>query len=122
MPSKGFRITGGRHKWFRGSINSPTVIGSLLASHLQIPAAHHLLVRRRRTRPQGHLIGSERLQNVKGALGVRPHPDLAAARILLVDDVLTTGATGNEAARALLNAGAAAVAIAVIARATGGEW
>jgi predicted amidophosphoribosyltransferase len=50
---------------------------------------------------------------------VQNHPDLREARLLIVDDVMTTGATVNEISKALLAAGVASVAIAVLARAVG---
>jgi predicted amidophosphoribosyltransferase len=57
----------------------------------------------------------ERRSNVRGAFECRA--DLSGKRILLVDDVLTTGATANECARVLKLHGAASVTVAVVARA-----
>jgi len=99
--------------------NSADVISSQLAARLRIPLAGQLLTRTRATKPQMELKPRERLVNVRGAFAVRPHPDLAGARILLVDDVLTTGATANEASKMLLEAGAALISVAVLARTTG---
>jgi predicted amidophosphoribosyltransferase len=56
---------------------------------------------------------------VRRAFAVRAGYHLNAAHVLLVDDVLTTGATCSDAARALRQAGAARVTVAVIARAMG---
>ncbi len=76
------------------------------------------LVRARRTDSQGGKSGSGRRRNVAGAFAV---PDtrrrqVEGRRILLIDDVLTTGATAEGCARALLAAGASAVDVAVVAR------
>ena len=60
-----------------------------------------------------------RFRNVRGAFRVRPRRYDKGSRILLVDDVLTTGATCSEAASMLKKAGAKTVAVAVIARTEG---
>lgn len=104
-----------RRAW-RGA-SSPESIGQPLARRSCAPLRPELLARRRRTRPQASLSPNQRRRNVRGAFRVRPHRDLPGACVLLVDDILTTGATMNEAARTLLAAGAARVYAAVLARA-----
>ena len=76
------------------------------------------LVRRRATASQGGKSGRGRRVNVKGAFEVPPGRArlVEGRRVLLVDDVLTTGATAEACARALLKAGARAVDLAVVAR------
>lgn len=68
----------------------------------------------RRTRDQAGLPAAERERNLRGAL--RGRPVLAGRRLLIVDDVLTTGATLREAARAATEAGGAVLGAAVLAR------
>jgi ComF family protein len=83
------------------------------------PVAPDLLARTRRTASQGHLHRSERFGNVKGAFAVRPgqRPGIQGKTVLLVDDVLTSGATVAECARTLLKAGAGKVEVLSVARA-----
>jgi ComF family protein len=100
-------------------MNGAEVLARRLARDLNLPCAPHLLVRNRRTLPQAGLTRTRRLANVSGAFRAKPDPDLAEARVLVVDDIMTTGATANEAARTLRRAGASFVAIAVLARAEG---
>jgi len=75
------------------------------------------LARIRHTPPQVHLPRTRRLENIHGAFAVTRPADIEGARILLIDDVTTTGATANEATRTLLRAGASTVHLAVVAKA-----
>ncbi|WP_456370098.1 ComF family protein [Thermodesulfatator atlanticus] len=76
-----------------------------------------LLLRQKYTKPQVSLKGKERGQNVKGAFGVR-HPErVRGQKVLLFDDVLTTGATVTECAKTLVKNGALEVKVAVLVRA-----
>jgi ComF family protein len=104
-----------RRMW-RGA-NSPDTIAQRLAARLGVPLASHVLVRRRRTAPQARLSPPRRRANVRGAFRVRAHRDLPGARLLLVDDIMTTGATVDEAAKTLVRAGAGPVRVVVLARA-----
>jgi len=103
----------------RRAVNSPDILAQRLGRHLGIPVRRRILVRSRKTLLQKELRPRERFPNVRGALRVRPTRYLSGARVLLVDDVLTTGATCSEAARVLKQAGAALVAVAVLARGQG---
>lgn len=76
-----------------------------------------LLVRHRATSPQAALPRKERLKNVKGAFRIRKGTEIAGRKILLFDDIFTTGATLRECAGVLLKAGAAEIRVAVVARA-----
>jgi ComF family protein len=82
------------------------------------PVEPQALMRRRATRSQGHLGRLARRRNVQGAMAVteRLIPRLAGRRILLVDDVITTGATAETAAKALISAGASAVDVIALAK------
>lgn len=104
---------------FRG-VNSPELLAGCLARKLGVPVVR-TLVRCRYTGPQKDLLPRERFRNVRGAFRLRrsDRQRWRDARLLLVDDILTTGATCSEAARLLKQAGAAAVAVAVVARADG---
>lgn len=84
--------------------------------YLSLAPVPGTLVRTRRTRSQVGLDLSARRGNVAGAFEYRG-PPLAGARVALIDDVLTTGATANECARVLKDFGAARVVAVTFARA-----
>ena len=103
-----------RRRLARG-YNQAERIARPLAGRLGIPCSP-ALARRRATPPQSLLGRDERLANLRKAFRV-PHPERARGlRILLIDDVATTGATLDAAAAALKNAGAAAVTALVAGR------
>lgn len=102
-------------RWTRG-MNGPELMAESLGRRWRLDWMTRVLRCGRRTRKQGTLLPDERQKNVRGAFQVaRPHA-IRGRQILLVDDVMTTGATVNEASRALLKAGAACVRVAVLAR------
>jgi ComF family protein len=105
----------------RRGTNSPEVLARCLAEKLGIPVERRLLFRSRDTLPQSGLPPRQRFRNVRGAFSINTRRRLQGARVLLVDDVLTTGATSGEAAGVLKQAGASLVAVAVVARAQGIE-
>jgi predicted amidophosphoribosyltransferase len=99
--------------------NSAAVLAEVIAGQLKTPMATGLLRRRRHTPPQSELTPPQRWKNVRHAFSVRPGYHLNEAHVVLVDDVLTTGATCSEAARELKRSGASRVTIVVAARAIG---
>lgn len=82
-----------------------------------IPVAKDVLVRKRWTTSQTGLGREERLKNIKNAFSVKDSSRIYRKKILLVDDVYTTGATADECTKVLLAAGAAHVDVLTLARA-----
>lgn len=95
--------------------NQSQEIARHLGRRLGLPVDAASLIRRRPTPPQAGLTQKERHANVRGAFEC--WTDLAGRRALLVDDVMTTGATADECARVLRLHGATSVTVAVAARA-----
>ena len=94
------------------------LLATQVCAEARICAPEPLLIRRRAAPPQASLTAEVRRANLEGAVEVRD-PGLVAGRsIVLVDDVITTGATVSAAARALLAAGATEVIAVALARAT----
>ena len=92
----------------------PLLLAQRLGQVLRIPVETPLSVRPG-TRPQKELTRDERLQNARGAFVCHPGADLTGKRVLLVDDIITTGATASACALALLQAGATDVTVAAVA-------
>lgn len=96
--------------------NQARVLAAALAARLRLPFWPRVIGRPRPTVTQTHLTARERLSNVTGAFKVRNADRIRGRRLLLVDDVMTTGATTSECARALKKAGAAQVHVVTLAR------
>lgn len=103
------------HRLRQRGFNQALLLGREVGSGLRLPVCPHLLQRHRPTPPQQGLPARERRHNLRGAFSLtRP---LQGERILLVDDVMTTGTTARECAATLLEGGARSVWVAVLARA-----
>ena len=94
----------------------PLLLARRLGAVLGVPVETPLYIKRR-GRPQKELTREQRLQNARGAFGCRPGTDLTGRRVLLIDDIITTGATASACALALLEAGAVEVTAVAIAAA-----
>lgn len=103
-----------RLRW-RG-FNQASLLAKLLARRRRLPLASSLLRRDRSTRPQVGLNEQDRRRNLSGAFSVTDAGTVRDRRVLLIDDVLTTGATVEECARSLRRAGACQVDVLVLAR------
>lgn len=103
--------------WWR-RYNQSAELARALARETRLPFEPGALVRSRSTRPQVGLNPRQRAVNVRNVFAVPPDQEIAVSgrRVLLIDDVLTTGATVNAAARALKKAGAAHVAVLTFSR------
>ena len=108
--------------------NQAALLSKPLAKRLRLPHKAVLLMRTR-ARPEKHLLSlEERWESVRGAFATRPGSQVDNLRVLLVDDVLTTGATLDACARTLREAGAKSVLGLTVARAirnplpSSGEW
>ena len=105
---------------WRRRANQAAALGVVVSKASGVSLQADWLLRSKATRPQVGLSRSERGLNLQGSFRVpaAAKPVLAGRRIVLVDDVLTTGATANACSRVLLRAGAASVDVLTFARVT----
>lgn len=101
-----------RKKRIRG-YNQAELLARELGQRMELPVAGNLLVKRKHTQAQKSLDAAGRRDNLKGAFGVEYQ--FEGERILLVDDIYTTGATVDMAAEALRKAGAGEVYVVTAA-------
>lgn len=106
------------HRWrlFARRYNQAALLARRIARDGGLAFAADALVRVRRTESQGTFGRSGRAANVRGAFAVRRPAAVEGRAVLLVDDVLTSGATVGECARTLLAAGARSVDVLTLAR------
>jgi ComF family protein len=95
--------------------NQSLLMARVLSRNLQVPLHMDVLFKKKETLPQIGLSKKERLANLKKAFEVKG--DIRGLRLLLVDDVMTTGATVTECSKVLMNAGAHEVTVLTLARA-----
>ena len=103
-----------RREGLRG-FNQAKLLAEATTHQLNLPL-YDLLMRTRVTKQQAGLHRAERLQNLVKAFAVRPGVDVVGQRIIIIDDVATTGATLHECAKVLKKAGAEQVWGLVLAR------
>src|SRR5205823_5404499 len=96
--------------------NQAMLLARSLSPRTSLPVVP-ALERVRYTTTQTAFDRAERMENLRNAFRLRPRRDVRGSRVLLVDDVLTTGSTLSECARVLKQAGASSVYAATAARA-----
>lgn len=96
--------------------NQAERLAARLSAATRIPVNKNLVQRVRFTNTQTRLTRSERAANMRGAFAMRPGARLDRERVILVDDVFTTGATTSACAQTLLAAGADEVCVWTVAR------
>jgi ComF family protein len=101
-------------KWQRG-FNQADILAREIGKKWNVPV-RNVIRRKKATRPQAGLTNAKRRLNMSGAFRIPRGRSLAGMRVLLVDDVVTTGATASACARVLKRAGAAHVALLALAR------
>ncbi len=106
-----------RKKLSSRGFNQALLLGEILSQRFRIALDRHNLRRIRWTEPQVNLSAVDRRTNVKGAFAIHDPALVNGRRVLLVDDVLTTGSTVEECAKVLKAAGAAGVSVITVARA-----
>jgi len=107
------------HRRVFRNFNPAVLIAADIGKRLQRPVDAGVLLRSQGTRPQKRASLSERTAIQRGSFRIRDAHVIRRERLLLVDDVLTTGATCDEAVRTLETAGAKECHVAVLARVSG---
>ena len=94
--------------------NQSLLMARVISKNIRVPLLMDALLKKRETPPQIGLSAKERLLNLKNAFEVKGN--IKGLRLLLVDDVMTTGATVTECSKVLIKAGAKEVVVLTLAR------
>jgi ComF family protein len=107
-----------RRRLFQRKYNQAALLAVAIGRLRDLPVLPDALMRTRRTAPLDDKSPEERAREVAGSFQVRPSRDarIRGRRVLLIDDVMTSGATANACAQVMLQAGAAAVDVLLAAR------
>lgn len=121
LPNYDWIVSTPKHwlKRFMQHHNSSELLSEQVASKLGMPVNHRLLRRTRATAKQGTLLKQARNENVRGAFAVNPSYTVEGRSILLIDDIVTSGATVAEMVGVLAASKAARVEVACLARGIG---
>jgi ComF family protein len=95
--------------------NQSLLIARIIAKEIRAPLLMDILIKKKETPPQIGLTARERLLNLRNAFAVKG--SVKGMRLLLVDDVMTTGATVTECSKQLMRSGAEEVIVMTLARA-----
>jgi ComF family protein len=105
-----------RMKLLQRGYNQAELLAYIVSKRLRIKLSRDNLIKVRETPPQSSLSDEQRQKNVVNVFRVKNHREFNGKNVLLIDDVLTTGATASECAKILKRAGAKVVYLAVVAR------
>lgn len=96
--------------------NQSLLISNVIGKHLKLKVLKNNLKRKGNNPPQSNLSYKERKENIRNCFYIKDSQAIKDKKILLIDDVFTTGSTVNECARILRHAGAKEVLVATLAR------
>jgi len=94
--------------------NQAVLLGATLSRHTRIPMCRTVLRKIKDTPPQVGLTRPQRLRNVRGSFGITGRERIQDKRVLLIDDVSTTGSTISEASKTIMRSGALSVEVLVL--------
>ncbi|MGC8684148.1 MAG: ComF family protein [bacterium] len=97
------------------SYNQTQLLAKILSRQLSLPVYNNVLIKVKETAPQSRLNSAQRYENVKHAYRVVNNHQFKNKNVLLIDDVITTGATTNACTKVLMRAGAKRVYVMAIA-------
>ena len=105
-----------RSKLKEREYNQSEILANLISKEIDIPVENNIIKRIKVTRPQSELKEEERQKNVKGVFEVKRNEKIEGKILLLIDDIVTTGATVEECAKVLIKSGANEIRVLSLSR------